>query len=283
MQLVVELAEAASFKRDVTIELSRKRIDLNIEGGVQLVGDLAHEAVGDASEWFVEEGFEGFDEDTRYLVVDIRKRESFLDWPAPLKSDFGATLPARSVLIGGKGDAQKKGTAQQLASYQILQKLPSAVRGDVYARMPPSDGLASDRLYFVGKVIAEVADASASLATQQLLVREHARLYQPSIFGGSTDEEIELWLAPGNTEVRVAQNELSLRRWVAPPTDVELPAVGACGFEPETLPPPQQGASVEPFSVRRDAEGQPIGAAFKAPIVAPDEVPGGYEKWLEAQ
>ena len=52
-------------------------------------------------------------------------------------------------------------TAQQLASYQILQKLPGAVRGDVYAR-DPAGGAAEDGemvLYFIGKVIAETASA----------------------------------------------------------------------------------------------------------------------------
>ena len=51
---------------------------------------------------------------------------------------------------------QKEATGQQLASYQILQKLPAAVRGDVYCRAPAgADGAASDRFYFVGKVISE--------------------------------------------------------------------------------------------------------------------------------
>ena len=43
----------------------------------------------------------------------------------------------------------------QLASYQLLQKLPSAVRGDVYAR----EAAGSETLYFLGKVIAEATDA----------------------------------------------------------------------------------------------------------------------------
>ena len=43
-------------------------------------------------------------------------------------------------------------TAQQLASYQLLQKLPGSVRGDVYCRAP---GQHSDRFYFVGKVTSK--------------------------------------------------------------------------------------------------------------------------------
>ena len=51
----------------------------------------------------------------------------------------------------------------QLASYQLLQKLPSAVRGDVYAR----EAAGSETLYFLGKVIAEATDAALALTAQE--------------------------------------------------------------------------------------------------------------------
>ena len=164
---------------------------------------------------------------------------------------------------------------------RLVQKLPSAVRGDVYARAPPEEDGPSERLYFIGKVIAEVAAPSASLAAQQTLVKEHARLYLPDVFAAVTDEAMELWLAPGNTEMRVAQNEISLKQWAMPPADVELPAAGACGFEPETAPPPHMGTGA--FSVRRDASGAPLAKPFQSPLVSPDQVPGAYQKWMEGQ
>jgi hypothetical protein len=277
VQVVVQMPEDASFKRDVSIKLSRRTVALTVAGTCILDGDLAHDVVADESEWYVEDELEGFERDERYLVVSMRKHESFVEWLAPLRtSDAPAS---RRLLIGGKGEAQKKATAQQLSSYQVLQKLPSAVRGDVYARVPAgADGAASQTLYFVGKVISEVAPAHASLAAQAVLVREHARVYQPTVFGAADDDDaIELWLAPGNTEMRVAQNELSLTRWSPPAADVELPSAGACGFEPETAPPPHMGGG--PFIVKRDGEGQPLGAAFQANVMAPDEVPGAYEAW----
>ena len=250
-----------------------------------LSGALAHAISTADSEWFVEDDLDGFDEppDARYLVVDMRKSESFVDWDAPLCKGNDASGASRRILIGGKGDAQKEATAQQLASYQILQKLPAAVRGDVYVRAPPrEDGLASSKLYFVGKVIAEAAEARLSLAAQEALVKEHARLYLPSIFPPTTpDEALELWLAPGNTEMRVAQNEIALKRWVFP-DGAELPAAGACGFEPETAPPAHMGVT-EPFSIRRDVEGQPLAEAFEAKVVKPDQVPGAFESWLGDQ
>ena len=289
MQLIVALPDNASFKRDVSIDVSRKKIALSVSGNDVLVGDLAFDVVTAESEWFVEDDLDGFsdDVDARFLVVDLAKQESFTDWPAPLQGreetdDPSAAPGVRRVLIGGQGEAQKEATAMQLSSYQVLQKLPSAVRGDVYARAPAgADGTISMKLYFIGKVIAEAVPPEASLASQVTLVKEHARRYQPDVFGGASDDEIELWLAPGNSEMRVAQNELSLERWAPPAAHVELPAAGACGFEPETAPPPHMGAPV--FTVERDAAGAPIGAAFETNVLSPDEVPGAYEAWLKDQ
>ena len=286
LELVVKLPEDASFKRDVSIEITRKRISLSVLGTELLAGELSHDVAASEAEWYVEEDGDlaGFDGD-RYLVVTMPKRESYLDWQSPvraLESDEGA-VARRALCIGGKGDAQKQATAQQLASYQVLQKLPHAIRGDVYARVPRSaeTGAPSSTLYFVGKVIAETASPAAALASQARLVREHARLYQPSVFGEVSDEDIELWLAPGNSEMRVAQNEIPLTSWVVPSDEVELPGAAVCGFEPETPPPPHMG--VPPLTVRRGADGEVLGDSFKANVVSPDEVPGGYEKWLENQ
>lgn len=282
VQLVIKLPEDATFKRDVIFDLSRKKFSLKVKDNAVLVGDLEHEIDTASSEWFVEDEFETLG---RVLLIELQKRESFVDWSAPLKPQTcsDAAAPRRRLLIGGKGEAQKEATMQQLASYQILQKLPTAVRGDVYARAPSAaGGPRSTTLYFVGKVIAEALDASLSLAAQEVLVKEHARLYLPSVFSGVDDADIELWLAPGNTEVRVAQNELDLRLWQRPADEaVRLPEAGACGFQPETATPEHMGG--QPFSVQRNPEGKPLGKPFDAKIMSPDKVPGAYEAWLSDQ
>ena len=280
VQLIVALDEDTSFKRDVEVDVSRRSITLRVLGADILVGGLAHEVDAAAAEWVVDDELD-LDDGERFLVVDLPKRESYVDWASPLAGEGGQ----RRLRIGGKGEAQKEATAQQLASYQVLQKLPSAERGDVYARAPAEAGEPSTTLYFVGKVIAEATPAALSLASQVLLVREHARLYLPAVFGEVGDDEMELWLAPGNSEMRVAQDEIGLRRWQPPdPAEeaaVALPAAGACGFEPETAPPAHLEAP--PLSVQRDADGRPLGDAFKANVMRPDEVPGAYEGWLKDQ
>ena len=287
------MPEDCSFRRDVGVELSRKRISLVVAGVNVLVGELAHDVAVDESDWYVEEDLDGFsgeggyclgaaeEEDARYLVVALRKRESYIDWDAPLRGEASA---GRKLRIGGKGDAQKKATAQQIASFQILVKLPTSISGDVYARVPPkaATGKPSKKLYYVGRIIAESADAVASLAAQEVLVKEHARLYRPLVFGDASDDAIELWLAPGKSVMAVAQNEIALSKWEPPGDEVALPVAGACGFDPETAPSDPR-ISFDPFVVRRAAEGQPLGKAFKANVVKPDEVPGAYEAWLKDQ
>lgn len=280
VQIVVELPEDASFKRDVEVDVSRRSIALRVLGADILVGSLAHEVDASSAEWVVDDEMGGDFDGERFLVVDLPKRESYVDWSAPLAGDGGQ----RRLRIGGKGEAQKDATAQQLASYQVLQKLPSAERGDIYARVPSdASGVPSTTLFFVGKVIAEATPAALSLASQELLVKEHARLYLPKIFGEVGDEAMELWLAPGNSEMRVAQNEIGLRRWHPPDAEAgaPLPSAGACGFEPETAPPAHLEAP--PLSVQRDTEGRPLGEAFKANVMSPDEVPGAYGAWLKDQ
>ena len=46
----------------------------------------------------------------------------------------------------------------------------------------------------------------------QVLVKEHTRRYLTDLFGAVADEALELWLAPGNSEMAVAQDEVTLRR-----------------------------------------------------------------------
>ena len=129
LQILLPLGDDVSFKRDVSIDLTRRRLELRVAGNDVLVGDLSHDVDTNDSEWFVEDGadLDVPDAGERCLVVSLRKKESFLDWASPLKAtDADAEAVGgssrRRVLIGGKGEAQKQATAQQLASYQLLQQ-----------------------------------------------------------------------------------------------------------------------------------------------------------------
>jgi hypothetical protein len=222
--------------------------------------------------------------------VDLKKAHSYVNWPAPVRPVDGSTLPTR-LLLGGKGEAQKKATAQQLASFQIQSKLPGASAADVYARPLLGDGSGewfieeeNTRVYFVGKVVggdgtvagvgATAISTAMALTAQEALVKEHARLLIPAVFAPcAEDGQIELWLAPINSEVSVSQNELALERWTPDEggDGNELPpqAAALCGFSPETV-----AAGATPYYANRDGEGRPLKAAFKANIQPADELEG---------
>ena len=234
-QLVVMMPEDASFKRDVQLDLHKASISLTVAGSSIVDGPLAHNIRVDASDWYVEDELEGFDDGWRYLVVDMAKADPHVDWQAPLQGsgDSGEEL---KLVIGGVGEAQKKATAQQMATYQALRKLPACSLADVYARPASPAPESAMHCYFVGKIAGDdFVDGATSLAAQEVLVKQHARLLLPDIFGGcEADSEIELWLAPGDTEVRVAQNELSLSPWRGLPEGAAMPKAVECGFDPET-------------------------------------------------
>lgn len=157
----------------------------------------------------------------------------------------------------------------QLATFQTLRKLPGTTISDVYARSnePSSDN--STRFYFVGKVAGDdFVDGAVALQVQEVLVKQHARLLLPDVFGNADDREIVLFLAPRDSELRVAQNEIALSPWAPLSRPTSLPSVAACGFEPETRKPNEL-----PFAVRRDAQGRTIGNAFKANIQPPGRLP----------
>jgi len=97
-------------------------------------------------------------------------------------------------------------------------------------------------------------------------VKAHARLLLPEVFGDA-DEGMELWLAPGDTELRVAQNEIPLTRWSGLPDGDSMPRAAECGFDPEIRNP-----SEEPFAAKRDVDGQPVGARFKAQFEPPERI-----------
>ena len=122
MQVIVALPEDLSLKREASIELFRKSISVTLSGVAVLCGDLAHDIYGEGSDWVVEEELDGFD-GTRFLVIDLRKRESFVDWPAPLAADGVGGGAERTLVIGGKGEAQKRATGRQCAPAPFSARL----------------------------------------------------------------------------------------------------------------------------------------------------------------
>ena len=166
MQVIVALPEDLSLKREASIELSRKSISVTLSGVAVLCGDLPHDIYGEGSDWVVEDELDGFD-GTRFLVIDLRKREPFVDWPPPLAAD--SVGGGRTLVIGGKGEAQKRATGRQCATAHRTPRrttLCLAVAADA-PLLPLTPGTLIVTLRQV-RIVPDLAEASLQRALRRL-------------------------------------------------------------------------------------------------------------------
>jgi len=232
-QLVCAVPDDLSVRDDLSIETSDGKFVVKVGDTSVVDGALPYSINIDATEWLVEEDVEGFPAGPRYLVVELTKLEWWVDWPGPVAT--GST--AKRYAVGGcDEDAQKEATASQVAAFQTLAKLPCTTTLDIYSR--PILGKVNESqyeyLHFLGRVAAdEFIDTFAAIATQEMLIKQHGRLLWPEVYPGLKDDEIEIWMAPGFSEVAVASNELDLTKYEGPPEGVEWPPVEKIGYRAE--------------------------------------------------
>lgn len=134
---------------------------------------------------------------------------------------------------------------------------------DVYCKSPLND---PDLLWFVGKVNVRpntAATPEQAVIAQKRLILEYAkRELRPQNLGGKYASSLELWLAPGDSEMDCVQNKVSLTKVDGSTSDlVDDFSVSDVGYNPEIY----VGDEVEKGGLRitRDAEGKPIKAVFE--------------------
>ena len=129
---------------------------------------------------------------------------------------------------------------------------------DVYCRLS-----ISDTFYFVGKVnyIPTLTAINALLAQKNLII-EYSKSLRPKDLAGPNGMlgDIEIWYAPGNSEMNVAQNKIKLE---GPLLGNEEDMLGIVkqkeiGYSPEIYQNGEIG-----FRVQRDNLGNPIKSAFE--------------------
>ena len=101
----------------------------------------------------------------------------------------------------------------------------------------------NDKFWFVGKAVAKAGscdDAALAVVAQKRLVLEHAKALVREL--AMTTESLQMWVAPPNTEMRVAQKMEGLRR-VDQLKRGDL-SVDDCGYDPETWTDPKLGFKV---------------------------------------
>jgi len=151
------------------------------------------------------------------------------------------------------------------------------VISDVYVKSPLND---PSLLWFVGKVArcldtddgdtnsnrkgSSVPTEFEAVLSQKRLILEWAKnQLRPQNLGGPTySQNLEIWIAPGNSEMDAVQNKVSLTKVVGSMKDLSDGfSVGDVGFNPEIYIGDEKLEGG--LRVRRDLDGQPIKPEFE--------------------
>lgn len=152
----------------------------------------------------------------------------------------------------------------------IRKKYGKESTSDLYMRSPLND---SELFWFIGKVNRSLEDDEAlegsvsptemeAVISQKRLIIEYAKnQLRPQNFGGPYSSELEIWLAPGDSEMDVVQNKISLVKVTGSVKDLrEGFSVKDVGFNPEIYI--GEEAKDGGLRVKRDENGHPVKPVF---------------------
>lgn len=176
-------------------------------------------------------------------------------------SNNASNSPFSRELRGRKGDKLRN----YYLLFESLRSQPDTTITDIYCRVANTD-----TFWFTGKV-ANRNTIGKVVAVSQLasLITNYAKFLRPREIGGPTSigTELEVWAAPGNSEMQVAQNKITLEKIERKgqiESDSALEFAGAIGFEPEIYVDNEEG-----FRCFRDENGAPVKPAFDVQMADP--------------
>lgn len=134
---------------------------------------------------------------------------------------------------------------------------------DLYCRSPLND---PELLWFLGKVAVRPntsATAEQAVISQKRLILEYAkRELRPQNLGGKYANSLELWLAPGDSEMDAVQNKISLNPIAGSTADLaEDFRVVDVGYNPEIYV--QDERAQGGLRIKRDSQGHPVKPVFE--------------------
>jgi hypothetical protein len=177
---------------------------------------------------------------------------------SPVTGD--AKIKVRSLSSGHAGSGTKVLRKAANLFDSIRKAHGVAACSDVYVRAPLNN---STTFWFVGKVAFQnKATASQAVLAQKRLILEYSKSeLRPQNLGGSNSKTLELWLAPGDSEMDTVQNKITLQPVVGSVTD--LPAdfnLDNVGYNPEIYVGEERIDGG--LRVQRDDQGRPIQRVF---------------------
>lgn len=156
----------------------------------------------------------------------------------------------------------------------LRQTYGIAACSDVYVRSPDND---PQLFWFVGKVArctklqalkgTSIPTPDEAVISQKRLILEYAkRELRPQNLGGPFAKALELWLAPGDSEMDCVQNRITLKQVTGSAADLSMGfSVADVGYNPEIY----LGDETTKGGLRilRDNQGRPIKLTFDSNLV----------------
>ena len=187
------------------------------------------------------------------------------------KSSITSSGKVRSV-SGYTGSGTKPLRVAANTFDAIKKKYQKEATSDLYMRSPLND---EQLFWFVGKIIrridlddeemkgASIPTEFEAVISQKRLIIEYAKnQLRPQNFGGPYAKNLEIWIAPGDSELDVVQNKISLKKVTGSTTDLsETFSVNDVGFNPEIYIGDERNDGG--LRVKRDEHGEPIKAVFE--------------------
>jgi hypothetical protein len=144
---------------------------------------------------------------------------------------------------------------------------------DLYVRSPLND---KELFWYVGKVVRRLdgendaemkgqilpTETDAVISQKRLILEYAKNQLRPQNFGGPYSKQLEIWIAPGDTEMDVVQNKISLVEVTGSMSDLsEGFSVKDVGFNPEIYVGDEQKEGG--LRVKRDENGDPLNDVFE--------------------
>lgn len=182
---------------------------------------------------------------------------------------FGAKAPVSSEnqvrSVSGHAGSGEKPLRQAANTFDAIRKDHGAESThDVYCYSPLND---EEIFWFVGKIAVRPGTAAtalqAALSQKRLIFEYSKRELRPQNLAGKYASALELWLAPGDSEMNAVQNKVSLTKVEGTTKDL-LPdfSVKDVGYNPEIY----VGDEIEKGGLRikrNPKTGEPIKAVFE--------------------
>ena len=170
-------------------------------------------------------------------------------------------------VVGSTGSGSKPLRIAANTFDAIYSDFGVASVNDLYVRSMNND---ASTFWYVGKAARRLDDikgrtaptAQEAVLSQKRLILEYAKTLRPQNLGGRFGKDLEIWIAPGNSEMDTVQNKVKLEK-VGGSTIGDIRdgvSVDDIGYNPEIY----VGDEIKDggLRVKRDEEGRPLKAEF---------------------